>query len=347
MSWDWDKLKEQQNAKRPQRGNVAPPNLDEFFEKFRGANSLQILLIVAGVLVLFFASSIFYTVKPYEEAVVQRFGAYVRTNGPGLHMKLPFPFEVKTKVNVLKIETLTFEGMPEAESARRIGVDVGIGEVSLMLTGDLNVAVVPWVVQYRVADSKAYLFNVANVLNTLSDLSEASMRQVVGDRSVDEVLSRRDEVEMEAQKLLQKELDAASTGFLVQKVALKTVNVPVPVQPSFNEVNQSKQEKQQLIYQAREDYNRAVPQAIGEGERIVREAEGYELERVNRAKGDTARFLAVYDEYSKAREVTRKRMYLEAMRETLPKMGRKFILDADQDNVLPFLNLQSQEMIKP
>jgi membrane protease subunit HflK len=201
------------------------------------------------------------------------------------------------------------------------------------------VAVVPWIVQYRIKDPYQYLFKVRNVRNTLRDLAEAAMRLVVGDRSINEVISKREEIAVQAQELLQKELDQAETGITVTTIEMKRTNVPDAVQPSFNEVNQAGQEKEKMIYQAREEYNKRVPQARGEAEKTIREAEGYALDRVNRAKGDASRFLSQYEEYVKADDVTRRRMYLEAMRDIIPKMGQKYIVDADQKSLLPLLNL--------
>jgi membrane protease subunit HflK len=208
-----------------------------------------------------------------------------------------------------------------------------------MLTGDLNVALVPWIVQYRIQDPYKYLFKVQNVTATLRDLSEAVMRQVVGDRSINEVISKREEIAIQAQGLLQKELDEAETGIIVSTIELQRTNVPEPVQPSFNEVNQATQEKERMIYQAREEYNKMIPQARGDAEKLLREAEGYAMDRINRSKGDAARFLSLYEEYVKAEDVTRRRLYLEALREVLPKLGSKYIVDAEQKNFLPLLNL--------
>ena len=220
-----------------------------------------------------------------------------------------------------------------------------IGE-SLMLTGDLNVAVVPWIVQYRINDPYAFLFKVHDVRRLLRDMSEAAMRLVVGDRSINEVISKREEIADEARGLLQKELDGAETGINVVTIEMKKTNVPAPVQPSFNEVNQAIQEKERTIYQAREEYNKFIPAAKGQAERTIKEAEGYALDRVNRAQGDAARFSALYEEYAKAKDVTRRRLYLEALNDLFPKLGPKYIVDAQQKNLLPLLNLGEKEVPK-
>jgi modulator of FtsH protease HflK len=202
--------------------------------------------------------------------------------------------------------------------------------------------VVPWIVQYRINDPYNYLFKVKDVRETLRDLSQAVMRLVVGDRSINEVISKREEIANSAAQLLQKELDEAETGLRISTIEMKRTNVPPPVEPSFNEVNQATQEKERLIYEAREEYNKIIPAARGSAERTVRAAEGYALDRVNRAEGDVARFLALYEEYVQAPDVTKRRLYLEAILDIYPKLGSKYILDSDNSNVLPLLNLGSR-----
>jgi membrane protease subunit HflK len=198
---------------------------------------------------------------------------------------------------------------------------------------------VPWIVQFRIKNPFDFLFKVLDVRRLLRDMSEASMRLVVGDRSINEVISKRDEIAVEAKGLLQAELDQAETGIHIVTIEMKKTNVPPPVQPSFNEVNQAVQEKEQMIYQAREDYNKAIPAARGEAERTIRAAEGYALDRVNRAKGNADRFVALYNEYVKAKDITKRRLYLETIQQTFPQLGQKYIVDSDQKNLLPLLNL--------
>ncbi|MBU2490033.1 MAG: FtsH protease activity modulator HflK [Proteobacteria bacterium] len=337
MSWDWEKLKEQQRHQGGGGGGgPAPPQLDEIFARMKEFKPRTVLGLAVVVLLAMGLFSSAYKVENNEKGVVQRFGKYMQTTGPGLHFKIPFGVEKVTKVNVLTVMKEEFEGV---QAGQRSVMDEGAEDVSLMLTGDLNVAVVPWIVQYRVQDPYKYLFRVSNVRNTLRDLSESSMRLVVGDRSINEVISKRMEIAEEAKGLLQKELDQADTGLVIRTIEMKTTNVPQPVQSSFNEVNQAVQEKERMIYQAREEYNKAVPQAKGEGERTVRGAEGYATDRVNRAEGDASRFLALYEEYTKAPDVTRRRLYLETLRDVLPNLGDKYILDEDQKNFLPLLQM--------
>jgi membrane protease subunit HflK len=279
--------------------------------------------------------------------VIQRFGKHVRTNQPGLNFKLPAGIEKVTKVKVTRVLKEEF-GFRSARGDARERFSSGSENVNvaLMLTGDLNVAIVPWIVQYRVKNPYNYLFKVRDVRRLLVDMSEAAMRLVVGDRSVNEVINKRNEISVEARDVLQKEMDNAESGIHIVTIEMKKTNVPGPVQPSFNEVNQAVQEKETLIYQAKEDYNKAVPAARGEAERTIKGAEGYALDRVNRAKGDASRFKAMYAEYAKAKDVTKRRLYLEMLRELFPKLGEKFIIDADQKNLLPLLNLGKQKGAK-
>ncbi len=342
MSWDWEKLKRQQQQMGG--GGGVPPQMDEFLSKLKGfrlpggmkAGPIAVLLLI----LLIVGSSIFYTVGVDEAGVVQRFGRYVRTTQPGLNFKLPVGIEKVTKVKIRRIlkEEFGFSSVRQDRGSRFSSSSENTN-VSLMLTGDLNVALVPWIVQYRIKDPYNYLFKVHNVNRLLRDMSEAAMRLVVGDRSIDEVISKRDEIAVEAKSVLQGELDNAETGITVVTIEMKKTNVPGPVQPSLNEVNQATQEKEQMIYQAREDYNKAIPAARGEADRTIKAAEGYSLDRINRAKGDANRFEAVYREYAKAKDVTKRRLYLEMLKELFPKLGPKYIVDSEQKNLLPLLNL--------
>ncbi|MBI9074377.1 MAG: FtsH protease activity modulator HflK [Desulfatibacillum sp.] len=359
MAWDWEKLKEQQTKRKPQPppppgqgsggGGQEPPNWEEILNKFKGSKlpDMWWLVVVAACLLGLFVSSV-YTIAPNEEGVIQRFGKHVRTTGSGPHMKMPFGIENVRKVLVDYRFTESFGINEDAGDVGRVTAsEARTGNVSLMLTGDLNVAKVPWSVQFRIKDSYNYCFKVQNPTSTLRDLSEATMRLVVGDSSVDEVLTKRDMIATEFKTLLQKELDEAETGFEVTTVNLEKTMVPEPVQPAYNEENRADQEKQTIIYQAQEQYNKAIPAAQGDAQRVIRAAEGYELDRVNRAQGDASRFVSLYEEYQKTPEVTRRRLYLEAIGEVLPGMGDKYIVDSDQKNLLPFLNLAGKgEVIK-
>jgi membrane protease subunit HflK len=319
-----------------------PGEMNEILNKFRGMKGKfpGFWIIIAAIIILVIVSSSFYTVGVNEVGVVQRFGKYVRTTSPGLHFKLPRGIEKLTKVAVREIKKEEF-GLRTIRAGVRTQYARSTAYLneSLMLTGDLNVAVVPWIVQYRIKDPYKYLFKVRNVNSTLRDLAESTMRMVVGDRSINEVISKRQEIADQANLLLQKELDEAETGINVVTIEMKKTNVPEPVQPSFNEVNQAVQEKERMVYQAKEEYNKAIPAAKGNAEKTIKSAEGYALDRVNRAKGDASRFLSLYAEYSKAKDVTRRRLYLETLKDVFPKLGSKYIIDEDQKNVLPLLNL--------
>jgi membrane protease subunit HflK len=297
-------------------------------------------LILIGIIGLILLWISFYQIQPDEVGVVLRFGRYTRTTNPGPHFLIPF-VEGVTKVPVERQLKQEF-GFRTAMAGQRTQYREGpqFYDESMMLTGDLNVGVVEWIVQYKIKDPYAFLFKVQNVEATFRDMSEAAMRQVVGDHSVDEVLTiGRQSIATQAKNLLQDLCDRYETGIDVQQLVLQDVNPPDQVKPSFNEVNQAIQEKERLINEALADYNQAIPRAKGEAQRVIQESEGYAAERVNRAQGEASRFDSIYQEYRKAPRVTRDRMYLETLNEVLPKMGSKVILDEAQQGVLPLLNL--------
>jgi len=346
MNWDWDKLQKQK--KRPSGGEPgASPGMDELFEKIRqaGGKFPGGIWIVAIILAVFFlGTSCFYTVAVDEVGVVQRFGKFSRITSPGLYFKLPRGIEKITKVRVRHIFKEEFGFRTISAGVRtRYAPSTGYQNEFLMLTGDLNVAVVPWIIQYRVKNPYNYLFKVRHVTKTLRDLSESTMRTVVGDRSINEVISKRQEIADSARLSLQKELDKAETGIKVVTIEMKKTNVPETVQPSFNEVNQATQEKERMIYQAKEEYNKAIPAAKGNAEKTIRTAEGYALDRVNRAEGRAHRFIDRYTAYIQAKDVTRRRLYLEAMKRIFPKIGSKFVVDEGLKNFLPLLNMETSK----
>lgn len=209
-----------------------------------------------------------------------------------------------------------------------------------MVTGDLNVALVEWVVQYRVNDPRAFVFKVRDPEVTLRDLSESVMRQVVGDRTVDEVITiGRQEIEFEALREMQRLANLFETGITVDQVQLKDVNPPAEVQASFNEVNQAQQERERAINMAKGQFNKTIPQSRGAADQKLSEAEGYATRRVKEAEGDVARFNALLAEYLKAPDVTRRRLYLETMQDVLPRLGRRYVVDAGLRGVLPWVSL--------
>jgi membrane protease subunit HflK len=308
---------------------------------------IWVYLAVIGILGLWLVFSTYYTVDADEVGVIQRFGKYTRTTDPGLHFKIPFSVETVKKVRVQRVfkEEFGFRTVQAGVNTQYSGKDYS-GE-ALMLTGDLNSAVVDWIVQYRIKDPVKYLFHVRNVVETLRDASESVMREVVGDHSVDEVivLSRQD-IEVLAQQSTQALLDEFETGIDIVTIKLQDVNPPKSVQPAFNEVNQARQEKERIINEALEAYNKVIPQAKGQAEQTIRQAEGYATNRVNRAKGDAENFLAVWKEYNKAQDVTRRRLYLETLLDVLPKLEKIYIIDEQQKGLIPLLQLQAKEVAK-
>ncbi len=295
---------------------------------------------VAVFLGLIFIFSGLYSVGPDEVGVIRRFGKYVRSTNPGLHFKIPMGIEKANKVKVKYIfkEEFGFKtlkaGIKSQYSTREYF------DESLMLTGDLNVLIVEWIVQFKVKDPVKLSFNIRDPRETIRSISEAVMRQVVGDASVTEALTtRRVEINQEMQDQLQEILDFYDSGVQIVTVKLQNVNPADEVKSSFNEVNEAKQEKEKMINQAWEAYNKAIPTARGQAEKTIRESEGYALNRINMAKGDASRFIATWDAYRMAKEVTRKRLYLETMNEVLPKTGQKYIMDSSSNSILPLLRL--------
>jgi membrane protease subunit HflK len=272
--------------------------------------------------------------------VVTRLGRYVRETPPGLHVKWPLGIERVWKVPVLSQLKAEFGFRTLAADVRSEFTTTGYEEESGMLSGGLNAAVVEWVVQYRIANAEDYQFRVRDVEETFRAMSEAVMRTVVGDRTVNEVITvGRQEIEDEVRVRLQELCEEYQTGISVDRVVLQSVNPPDPVKPSFNEVNQSEQEKERLINEAQAQYNQVIPRAQGEALRAVQEAEGYALNRVNQAQGDAARFRSLYEQYRSAPEVTRRRIYLETLGEILPKAGRKLVLDDQLEGLMPLFSL--------
>jgi membrane protease subunit HflK len=300
------------------------------------ARVLSIVAVVAAVYLAFW--SVLYQVGPDEIGVVQRFGRYVRTSQPGLRVHLPF---VETVTNVPVQRQLRQEfGYRSPSGLKKVALKVS--DESTMLTGDLNVAVVEWIVQYRIADAYKYVFRVRDVETVFRDMTQAVMQQVVGDRTLTEVVTvGRHDIETNVQQQLQQAVDRSDIGIHVEQVVLQDVNPPDPVKPSWDEVNRAQQDRDAYVNRARADYNKVVPRARGEAEQAVLAADGYALDRVNRAQGDASRFEQLDAEYRKAPDVTRRRLQLETMGRVLPKIGTKVILDKDARNVLPLLPLDT------
>ena len=301
---------------------------------------------VIGIVAALFAAVMLYNsvyqIQPDENGVVLQFGKFTEITNPGLHFLIPFVERV-IKVPVERQLKQEFGFRTADAGVRTQYVNANFNDESAMLTGDLNVAVVEWIVQYKIKNAEDFLFNVRNPESTFRDMSEAAMRQVVGDHSVDEVITTgRASIANQAQDILQGLCDKYEIGIDVQQLVLQDVNPPDPVKPSFNEVNEAIQEKEQLINLARTEYNQAIPMARGEAQRLIQEAVGYATARVNRSQGEAARFESIYAEYRKAPRVTRSRMYLEMLNEVLPRVGKKVILDDTGAQVLPLLNLTTE-----
>ena len=282
-----------------------------------------------------------YQIEPEEVGVILRFGKYARTAEPGLHFKLPFVEEM-TRVPVQRQLKQEF-GFRTVEVGTRTEFatqERRFADEAVMLTGDLNVAVVEWIVQYRVSDPRKYLFEVRNLEETFRAMNEAIMRETVGDRTVTEVVTvGRQEIETTVETRLQALTDQYQMGITIDQVVLQDVNPPDPVRPSWDEVSQAQQQAQRAVNEALAEYNAVIPRARGEAEQAVLQAEGYALDRVNRAEGEASRFAAIEAAYRQAPEVTRQRMYLETMQQILPQVGRKVFVAEGTTGVLPLLSL--------
>jgi len=317
-------------------GQGGTPTKNPLFSGF----GLLMLLLALLVYIAFTAS---YTIPSDSVGIVQRFGKYASEQDPGLHFKLPLGID---KVTVLPVKRQLKQefGFGTAGATNPSQSRSDFAHQSQMVTGDLNAALVEWVVQYRIAEPRKYLFDVRNPGETLRDLSESVMRVVVGDRSVDEVITvGRQEIETVALADMQALVSKYGIGVSIDQVQLKNINPPRPVQASFNEVNQAQQEKESLINAARREYNKVIPLAEGEKDQRIRAADGYRLKRVNEAEGDAARFNAILTEYSKAPEVTRRRIYIETLQEVLPQLDNKIIMDDESKQLLPLMHLNGAQ----
>jgi len=304
--------------------------------------SAIVAVVVIGVLLW---GSV-YQVPSDSVGVVLRFGRYQTEVQPGLRFKAPLVDRV-IKVPVRRQLKQEF-GFATRGASNPYQHPQYADREKRMVTGDLNAALVEWIIQYRISRPVDFLFRVRNASDTLRDISESVMRQVVGDRTVDEVLTiGRQEIESEALVKMQELARKYQVGISIDQVQLKNVNPPQPVQNSFNEVNQAQQEKEKLINEARREYNRAIPLAEGEKDQRIQEAEGYRLQRINEAEGDAARFTALLAEYVKAPEVTKQRLYLETMQEVLPTLTSKVVVDQDARSVLPLLELGAEKGGRP
>jgi membrane protease subunit HflK len=322
------------------------PNPDEIIEAGRRKIGSFWKMLPWLVLFLFGVTGlkgVIYSIGPDEVGVIQRFGKYMSLSSPGLHVKFPFGIDRVTPIKVEKVFKEEFgartlrPGVRTRYSARKYH------DESLMLTGDLNILDVRWIVQFKIKDPVKLLFAVRDPQDNIRDVSEVVLRRLVGDYSVDEVLTtKREEIDHLAQQEMQQILDEYETGVYIVTVKLLDVNPAEKVKPAFNEVNEAKQEKEKMINQAWEAYNKVIPRARGEAEQTIRQAEGYALDKINRAKGESERFLVTLQEYKKAPEITKKRLYLETLMEVLPEAKAKYILDPKQTSILPLLQLDKE-----
>ena len=324
------------------------PTIEQLRSKLPGGggNLVRLVVVVLVVVVLVFTSV--YTIDPEEVGVVLRFGEFKRLSQPGLNFKIPFGIEDVVKVPVQRQLKEEFGFRTTRAGVRTEYSQQQYDDESLMLTGDLNIADVEWVVQYRIVDPYKFLFRVRGVRDTFRAMTEAVMREVVGNRTVNEVITvGRQELATLVEEQLQALADQYETGISVDQVVLQNVYPPEPVRPSFNEVNQAEQRRSELINTAQAQYNEVIPRARGEADRTIQGAEGYALERVNRAEGEADRFNALFRAYELAPEVTRKRLYLETMGDILPKAGRKLVLDEEIGGLVPLLNMDGASPLRP
>ncbi len=316
-------------------------NIKEKFNLHRPKSSP--FIIIAIIILLLLIKGVFYTIQPNEVGVVLRFGKFVRTTQPGLHFKLPLGIEKAIPVKVEYVYKDEFGFRTQSASVRTRYSSQSYAGESLMLSGDLNVVNLEWIVQFKIKDPYKALFEIRNVSKTLRDISESVMRKIVGDYTFNEILTvKRIEINNKAQENMQEILDFYNTGLHIVTVKLQDVNPPDTVKSAFNEVNQAKQEKEKLINEAWQVYNQKIPQAKGEALKMVEEAKGYALEKVNNAQGDTKRFDLLRTEYARAKDVTKKRLYLDAMNDILKKTGQKYIVDSEEKGILPLLKLENE-----
>jgi membrane protease subunit HflK len=296
---------------------------------------IAVLLIIIGVY-----SSV-YEVDTEETGVVLRFGKFLTFSEPGLHFKAPFGIDKVYLAQTGRVLKEEFGFRTVVPDVRTTYTKKGLEEESLTLTGDLNVSDVEWIVQFQIADPFKFIFRIKDPVGTVRDIAEAMVRKAIGNANVTDVLTtERAQLSSEIEQNLQKTLNNYDIGVRIVTVKFQDVTPPDPVKAAFNEVNEAEQQKESLIFQAREQFNREVPRARGEAKKALQEAEGYAVERVNKARGETNRFLALLTEYRKAPEVTRSRIYLETLEEVLPRLEEVYVMDDKTGGLLPLLPLR-------
>lgn len=337
---DWD---------RPPHRGQGPggvPELEEFIRQLKLRYKIPsmpkgpVWLLGLLLVIVLIAANSFYTVQPQETAVVQRFGKFIASAPPGWHFKLPFGIDTVTKVATGRALQREYGYRTTRADIKSQFSERGYEEQAMMLSGDLNVVNLHWAVQYMIENPNDYLFQVKHVEDTLDDISESVMRRIVGNRYADEVLTvGRAAVAQMARDEMQTILSTYRTGVKIITVKLQNVNPPDPVKAAFNEVNEARQEKERMINEAQQAYNQKIPKAMGEARQLVTQAEGYALERVNRSQGDASRFAEILEAYSKAPDVTRRRMYVESFGAFLERVDRVMVIDELQKNLLPLFDL--------
>lgn len=312
------------------------------FERWSVSLPFSPKLIFLAIAALTAINMSFYTIPAESEGIVLRFGRYINKVPSGLHAKFPFGVDEVIEVPTQRQQKLEFGfATPGFTNPDQIGDDPALEKS--MVTGDLNAALVEWIVQYRITDPEKYLFDVRDPGITLRDISEAVMREVVGDRTVDEIITiGRQEIEDTVLARTRELAQRYNLGVTINQVQLKNINPPLPVQPSFNEVNRAQQDRENVINIANGEYNKAVPRARGEADQKIRAAEGYRFKRINEAEGDVAAFNQVLEQYLKAPEVTRARIYLETLGDVLPQARQQIIVDDTVQQIMPMLPLNSK-----
>ncbi len=351
MNWDWEKLQEKRQRKPGGSsggggsGGPTPPDFEQLKEKLMRFKNMKFpgLKIAIGVIVLLWLASGFYIVQPDEVGVVQRFGAFARVTQPGPHLRIPFPIEKVQTPSVTKINRMEI-GFRSAESmgfAQSQGDFRKVPREALMLTGDENIVDVQFIVQYRIKAAENYLFNIAEPVKTVKDAAEASMRAIIGSNDVESVLTERKmEIQQETMELLQSTLDKYKSGISVTAIKLQDVHPPDPVIPAFKDVASAREDRSRLMNQAKSYRNEILPKARGQVATVVNEAEAFKESKVRKAKGESERFLKLLAEYRQAEEVTRKRLYLEAMEDVFVNSRQKTILsEKAAEKMLPYLPL--------
>jgi membrane protease subunit HflK len=321
-------------------------DLQQLVNRLRQSRSLPRLVFSAAIILLLVIglASSFYKVETEETGVLLRFGRFSGFAEPGLHLKIPFGIDRIYKAKTGRVLKEEFGFRTLQAGVRSTYSKRNLEDESLTLTGDLNVSDVEWIVQYQISDPFKFLFRIHDPESTIRDLAEAVVRKVVGNSNVTEVLTTERAILADRiQSDLQEILHSYDIGVRIVTVKFQDVNPPDPVKAAFNEVNEAEQQKESLIFQAREQYNREVPKARGVARRTIQEAEGYAIERINKAKGETNRFLALLGEYRKAPDVTRQRLYLETLEKVLPKLEEIYIMDREGAGALPLLPLRTEK----